>query len=138
MQACLWTEFITSNERADYKTWPRLCALAEMGWTPQPRRNYADFMDRLGPATSGAAWPLGVAYRVPGPGLETQGGSVEIKPPFAGAEIHYTTDGSEPTPKSPRWTGEPIHAEASQPVAACTFMPGGRRSLVAATAKSKK
>ncbi len=138
VEACLWTEFITSNERADYKTWPRLCALAEMGWTPQPRRDYADFMNRLGPAHLERLGLLGVAYRVPDPDLETKGGGVVIKPPFAGAEIHYTTDGSEPTPKSPRWTGEPIHAEASQPVAACTFMPGGRRSLVATTAKSKK
>ncbi len=65
VQACLWTEFITSHERGDYKIWPRLCALAEMGWTPQSRRNFAEFMDRLGPAHLERLKLLGVAYRAP-------------------------------------------------------------------------
>ncbi len=67
VQACLWTEFITSQERADYKIWPRLCALAELGWTPQPRRNFREFMDRLGPTHLERLGLQGVAYRVPDP-----------------------------------------------------------------------
>ena len=67
VQACLWTEFITSHDRADYKTWPRLCALAEVGWTPQSRRSFTEFMDRLGPAHLERLGLLGVAYRVPDP-----------------------------------------------------------------------
>ena len=101
---------------------------------PQFRRLHGSARDRR----PGAAGLLDVAYRVPDPELQTTADGIVISPPFAGAEIHYTTDGSEPTLESPRWTGEAIHADASQPVAACTFMPGGRRSLVATTAKSKK
>ena len=63
VQACLWTEFITSHDRADYKTWPRLCALAEVGWTPQSRRSFTDFMGRLGPEHLERLKELGVAYR---------------------------------------------------------------------------
>jgi hexosaminidase len=127
VQACLWTEFITSNERGDYKIWPRLCALAEMGWTPQPRRNYDNFMDRLGPTHLERLGLLGVAYRVPDLELQSAGrGLVQVKPPFTGAEIRYTTDGSEPTAASPRWTGEAIPANSAHAVAARTFLPGGR------------
>ena len=139
VEACLWTEFITSNDRGDYKTWPRLCALAEMGWTPQPRRDFHDFMDRLGPAHLERLGLLGVAYRVPDPELQPAGqGMVQVKPPFTGAEIRYTTDGSKPTETSPRWTGEAIHAQASQPVIAQTFLPGGRVSHAVSSARSKK
>jgi hexosaminidase len=129
VQACLWTEFITSNERGDYKTWPRLCAIAEMGWTPQSRRKFADFMDRLGPEHLDRLGLLGVSYRVPDPELQSAGrGLVKVDLPFTGADIHYTTDGSEPTEASPHWTGEPIHAKAGHAVAARTFLPGGRSS----------
>jgi hexosaminidase len=65
VQACLWTEFITSNDRGDYKTWPRLCALAEVGWTPQSRRSFTEFMDRLKPGHLLRLDQLHVAYRVP-------------------------------------------------------------------------
>jgi hexosaminidase len=138
VQACLWTEYITSHDRADHKIWPRLCALAELGWTPQPRRKFAEFMDRLGPAHLERLGLLGVAYRVPDPELQwTDPGTVQIRPPFAGAEVHYTTDGSEPMQASPRWTGEPIRAEASHPVAARTFLPGERMSHVVTPAVRK-
>ena len=158
VHACLWTEFITSNERGDYKTWPRLCALAEVGWTPQPRRNFAEFMDRLGPAHLERLGLLGVAYRVPDPEVKlaaeggptvvgatgpvgkakVKGGVFEIRPPFAGAEIHYTTDGSEPLQTSPRWTGDLILVEGLRPLAARTFLPGGRTSHAVTVPAVKK
>ncbi len=49
MQANLWTETIPSAERLDYLTFPRICALAEICWTPTARKNEADFMLRLKP-----------------------------------------------------------------------------------------
>jgi hexosaminidase len=131
VQACLWTEFITSDERGDYKIWPRLCALAEMGWTPQPRRNFQEFMDRLGPVHLQRLGLLGVAYRVPDPEfIAGEPDTVRIQPPFTAAEIHYTTDGSLPNASSPRFNGEPIRIQNSQPVAAQVFLPGERTSHV--------
>ncbi len=67
VQACLWSEFITSNDRADYKTWPRLCALAEVGWTPQSRRTFTEFMGRLKTGHLSRLDLLHVAYRAPDP-----------------------------------------------------------------------
>jgi hexosaminidase len=47
LQACLWTETTVTQERRDFLTWPRLVALAEAAWTPQPRKDFASFQARL-------------------------------------------------------------------------------------------
>lgn len=47
IEAPLWGETIRSIEDIDYLTFPRLLALAELAWTPQPKRNYEDFLRRL-------------------------------------------------------------------------------------------
>ena len=46
-QGCLWTEYVASEERAENLTFPRVCALAEAAWTPVPKKNYTDFVNRL-------------------------------------------------------------------------------------------
>lgn len=43
----LWTEFVATEKRADYMVFPRLCAVAETGWTDASAKNYADFEKRL-------------------------------------------------------------------------------------------
>ena len=47
-QANLWTEYIPTTEKAEYMLLPRMCALAETVWSPRNKRNYNDFIDRLG------------------------------------------------------------------------------------------
>ncbi len=47
VEAPLWGETIRSIEDIDYLTFPRLLALAEIGWTAQSQRNYPDFLRRL-------------------------------------------------------------------------------------------
>jgi hexosaminidase len=47
LQGCLWTEQTVTQERRDFMTWPRLIALAEAAWTPQSRKDFADFESRL-------------------------------------------------------------------------------------------
>ena len=47
-QANLWTEYIPTTEKAEYMLLPRMCALAETVWSPRNKRNYTDFIDRLG------------------------------------------------------------------------------------------
>lgn len=46
-QANLWTEYIPSLAYAQYMIFPRLCALAEVDWSPKAARNWADFQRRL-------------------------------------------------------------------------------------------
>jgi len=42
----LWTELVT-DDRVFVKTFPRILALAEVGWTPQEKRDSAEFPRRL-------------------------------------------------------------------------------------------
>ena len=46
-QAQLWTEYAPTPDHVEYLAYPRLCALAEVGWSAPPR-DYAGFLDRLG------------------------------------------------------------------------------------------
>lgn len=49
LQAALWTEYCKTEQQADALTFPRLCAMAEVAWTPSDMRkyNYKSFYQRL-------------------------------------------------------------------------------------------
>ncbi len=61
-QANLWTEYIPNFKHVEYMVFPRLCALAEVDWSPRAARNWEDFLRRarVGTARLGL---LGVNYR---------------------------------------------------------------------------
>jgi hexosaminidase len=46
-QGNLWTEYIPNFKQAQYMIFPRLCALAEVSWSPAATRNWEDFNRRL-------------------------------------------------------------------------------------------
>jgi len=46
-QANLWTEYIATEQQAEYMLLPRLAALSEVQWTKAEQKNYADFLARL-------------------------------------------------------------------------------------------
>jgi hexosaminidase len=46
-QAQLWTEYIPTPEHAEYMAYPRLCALAEVVWSPRASRDFAGFLARM-------------------------------------------------------------------------------------------
>jgi len=47
VQGNVWTEYIANLSHAEYMMYPRLCALAEVGWSPANARDEADFNRRL-------------------------------------------------------------------------------------------
>lgn len=47
VEAPLWTEWIDTKEAVEYSIYPRLAAVAEVGWTPLARRNVRDFKRRV-------------------------------------------------------------------------------------------
>lgn len=46
-QAQLWSEYMKDFRKVEYMAFPRIAALAEVAWTPQGQRNFADFELRL-------------------------------------------------------------------------------------------
>jgi hexosaminidase len=47
LQANLWTEYMGDWAKVQYMLFPRICALAEAGWSFTPENNYAFFRNRL-------------------------------------------------------------------------------------------
>ncbi|MFJ8923990.1 beta-N-acetylhexosaminidase [Streptomyces sp. NPDC102415] len=60
-QAQLWTEYVTTPDRIEYLTYPRLCALADRAWSGG-RGDWAGFVGRLRDHTARLD-ALGVRYR---------------------------------------------------------------------------
>jgi hexosaminidase len=46
-QGNLWTEYVPSLAHAEFMMFPRLCALAEIGWSPKETRDWNNFQQRL-------------------------------------------------------------------------------------------
>jgi hexosaminidase len=47
VEACVWTPFFASMHEVEEMSFPRLCGLAEIGWSPKSALNYDDFSRRL-------------------------------------------------------------------------------------------
>lgn len=47
VQGTFWTEHVSDREYMEWLALPRLIAIAEAGWTPQSRRSFADFQQRM-------------------------------------------------------------------------------------------
>jgi hexosaminidase len=136
-QGNLWTEYIATPEHAEYMLFPRLLALAEVDWSPREKRDWASFQARL-PAQLELLDALGYNYRVPDvSGLATDSTAAErvtlsLAIAAPDAQIHYTVDGSEPTPDSPRYrapftirpTAEGVTVQAR------AFLANGKMSAV--------
>ncbi len=61
VEAPMWSETLRNITAVEYLAMPRLPAIAEVGWTPQASRNWADFRERL--ATHAPRWRyLGINY----------------------------------------------------------------------------
>jgi hexosaminidase len=47
IQANVWTEYIKTPAYAEYMTFPRALALAEIAWSPKAPKNYSEFVGRV-------------------------------------------------------------------------------------------
>lgn len=48
-QGNLWTEYMKDDRKVEYMAFPRLCALAEVCWSPADKREWSGFRTRLAP-----------------------------------------------------------------------------------------
>jgi hexosaminidase len=145
IQGNLWSETLTAEGRLDYMLLPKLFGLAERAWAPDP-----DWARERDPQKSASlyreAWSRfvnvlgkrelprldrdvpGLNYRIPTPGLKAEGGVVHCSVELPGFTLRYTTDGSEPTVRSPEVRG-PIPFRGTVRVAA--FNTTGRKGHTA-------
>lgn len=134
LEGNMWTEH-APPERVDYQVFPRLCALAEVAWSPPEARDWDDFQRRM-KVHYRRLDALGVAYFIPPPECRpsertfAEDVTVRLSNPFERGEIHYTLDGTEPGPASPRYT-EPIRLTATTTIKARLVLGNGRTSNVA-------
>jgi hexosaminidase len=127
VEGCLWSEMLVTPDRPDYMAYPRICALAEVAWTPQSERSWPDFWSRLGQKHLARLDAAGIAYRIPPPSARQSGSQVTILPPYEGAQVRYTLDGSEPGPSSKLYR-QPFDLPKDGVLKMRTFRPNGRGS----------
>ena len=142
VQANLWTEYIPTENKAEYMLLPRMLALSEVAWSPLAYKNYNDFANTRLP--SHLAWldKNGFDYHVP-QAIGAQDtiifGSqlnVNLKPSVTGATVYYTIDSY-----TPRETDIPytipmtynVPQDQYRELETIVITPSGKRSRVTST-----
>lgn len=106
VQGGLWSEILDKPARiAEYQTYPRLCALAETGWSPQASKNWEDFNKRLSLTHFDRMYYMGIRFRIPSPDATLANGYICASTPYPWMVIRYTTDGRDPGPHDALYTG---------------------------------
>ena len=128
VEGCVWTEYMPTPARVEYMAWPRMCAIAESGWSSAPK-DWDGFTRRL-ETHLGRLDELRVGYcqAFYDPFIElrkdTEFSKVALLSVDApDAEIRYTLDGSTPTAASALYTG-PFVINRQQRVTAAAFRGG--------------
>ncbi|MGL5318727.1 MAG: beta-N-acetylhexosaminidase [Bacteroidales bacterium] len=101
VQGALWSESLDKPFRfVEYQTYPRLCALAEVGWTKPENKDYNKFYERLYSKHLDRLTNIGVQFRLNPPVVKLVDKYIQALAPYRGIPVYYTTDGTEPTEKS--------------------------------------
>lgn len=136
VQGNTWSEYMYTEEKREYMIFPRILAVAEIGWTELDKKDYKDFERRLDNALVRLD-AHNVGYHIPLP--EQPGGSCNTVAFIDSATLEFTTtrpikmvytlDGSEPTAKSTEYT-EPINITETTTLKIASVLPSGKMSKV--------
>jgi len=141
-QANLWTEYIPTENKADYMLLPRLLAVSELDWTPLVNKNFNDFANVRLPYHLAWLDKNNFDYRVPpaiGAKDTIEFGSqlnAQLKPSVVGAKVYYTIDSYTPretdliysTPLSYN-----VPQDQFRELETIVITPSGKRSVVTHT-----
>ena len=128
VEGCVWTEYMPTPARVEYMAWPRMCAIAESGWSNVAKdwdgftrrlEHHLQRLDNLHVGYCHAFWNPFIELHP-----DTKYDKVAtITVDAPDAEIHYTLDGTEPTMDSPRYE-LPFVINRQQTVTARAFRDG--------------
>ena len=130
VEGCVWTEYMPTPARVEYMAWPRMCAIAEAGWSRAGKdwdgftrrlETHLGRLDRLGVQYCRNFWDPFIDFH-----KDTEYSKVVTMSVDApGAEIRYTLDGSAPTASSTLYEG-PFVVNRQQRVTAAAYRDGKR------------
>ena len=136
VQGNTWSEYMYTNAQREYMMYPRVVAVAEIGWTPLEKKDYKDFERRINNAYVRLDGH-GVNYHIPQP--EQPNGSCNfvaftdaVTIPFKSSrpiKMVYTIDGTDPTPASTEYT-EPLNFTESTTLKIASVLPSGKMSPI--------
>jgi len=133
-QACLWTEYMYSENLAEYHLYPRMTALAELTWTAEENKDYSDFLRRLNNQLVRLDMHQ-INYHIPlpeGPAsliafVDTVSLKFLTRPPAE--KMVFTTDGSTPDISSSEYS-EPLFFKKSTLLKIASVLPNGKLSTI--------
>ena len=132
-QGNLWTEYVQTPKRAQYRVLPRMSALSEVLWSGVGKNTYEDFYDRLKMLLvrfdelgwNHAPGSYLVSINVD-PSSNNNEHKITLSSEKPGEIIRFTTDGSEPDNASKVY-GSPIIIKQKTEIRAGLFMDGEQR-----------
>ncbi|MDP4185305.1 MAG: family 20 glycosylhydrolase [Bacteroidota bacterium] len=135
-QANLWTEYVPVNSHLEYMTLPRLAAMAEALWTPEGRKDWKSFANRmenvypryqaLGLNYSKSAFNISLQAKFD---PATKKLNVSMKSETGDASIFYTLDGKKPGPSSKAYT-QPVEIKGTGTIKAALMKNGKIRGNI--------
>lgn len=146
VEACLWSEWVSTPALAWYRLFPRVLALSEMGWTPSKQRDWTSFQKRTVnqyPRLEARKIP----FFIPGPMelVDTVTDQahlpITLTSPVPGATMYYTLDGSYPTKSSTEYRAPftiNLAPGGEQRVRVLTVLADGRASAPSEATYTRK
>jgi hexosaminidase len=136
-----------TSRNVEYMLYPRMFALAEIGWTPLSRKDYANFSEERLPKHLAAFDRTGLVYRVPTPVGQkdtTLWGNefdITLKSPVKDAIIYYNMEGQD-VRESDYIYQSPLHISVPEgemrQLKTIVVAPSGKRSIVTTTTFANK
>ncbi|HEY2622200.1 MAG TPA: family 20 glycosylhydrolase [Dyella sp.] len=130
VQGGLWTEQMRTFAHDQHAVFPRIAALAELGWSPSRAHDWNGFLQRM-PAELARYRALGIGYADSAfaPAFQVTAADhdafrVELSNQVGFGTMRYTTDGSEPTRQSAAYA-RPLTLLGNTTLRAATFATDG-------------
>ncbi len=124
VESALWCETVRGFENMEYLLFPKMMGLAERGWKAFPEwealsgaeeqavfeKELAFYYRRINLREMPYWEKMDVNYHLASPGVIIKDGMIHANTHVSGAQIRYTTDGTDPAADSHLWT-EPVYCD---------------------------